>query len=320
MCLAVGLLIFIDGPFAATFCRSANQTSQDSDSTDLEREAQPDNPAKETSQDTGPQVDVGTTKSRESKVDGTSITKPPRALSVANPSVPTGKNLPERTQHFAVAIDVGHSKAQGGAVSARGVFEYQFNRRLGGELLNVLKSSGFSHSFMINPGGADIPLAKRAEIANEQHADVFLAIHHDSVKDRFLKDWTVDGKTEKFCDQFHGYSVFFSRKNVAATSSRAFALQLGQALLTAGFTPTLHHIEQEHRPIIDPAKGVYAFDDLIVLKGAKMPAVLLECGVIVNRIEEEKLNTTEYRSRLTSAIETAMGKFANTLPIAAKGD
>lgn len=186
ICLAVGLLLFIDGRFATTLCRSAGQTSQDSDSTDLDRETQPDNPAKETSQDTGPQVDIGTTKSSASKVDGTSIEEPPGALSVAHPSVPTGKDLPERNRHFAVAIDVGHSKAQGGAVSARGVFEYQFNRRLGGELLNVLKSSGFSHSFMINPGGADIPLAKRAKIANEQHANVFLAIHHDSVKDRFL--------------------------------------------------------------------------------------------------------------------------------------
>lgn len=55
------------------------------------------------------------------------------------------------------------------------------------------------------------------------------------------------------------------------------------ALVKAGFTPTLHHWAQEHRPIIDPAKGVYAFDDLLVLNNAKMPAVLLECGVIVNR-------------------------------------
>lgn len=140
------------------------------------------------------------------------------------------------------------------------------------------------------------------------------------LKTDFYKDWTVDGKTEKFCDQFHGYSVFFSRKNVAAASSRAFALELGQALLTAGFTPTLHHIEQEHRPIIDPAKGVYAFDDLIVLKGAKMPAVLLECGVIVNRVEEEQLNTAEYRNRLTKAIETAIQGFADSAATSAESN
>jgi len=310
-CLAVVLILFIDGRFALTFCRSASQASQDSDSTDLEQEAQADAPAKGTSEKAAPQVEIGATKVRPSKVDGASIASPPRALKGAHPSVLTGKHLLERNRRFVVAIDVGHSKAQSGAISARGVSEYQFNRRLGDELLDVLKSSGFARSFMINLSGGDIRLNKRAEAANEKKADLFLAIHHDSVKDRFLKEWTVGGKTEKFCDQFNGYSVFFSRKNVAATKSRAFALELGEALLAAGFTPTLHHVEQEHRPIVDPAKGVYAFDDLIVLKGAKMPAVLLECGVIVNRLEEEKLNTVEYRNQLTNAIETAIQGFAD---------
>lgn len=310
----------MDGRFAVSFCRSGAQTSQDSDSTDLEQVAQPDTPVKGTIEKAEPQVDVGPNKARPSKVDGTSIAKPPRLLSSSRPSIPTSKKLPERNRNFTVAIDIGHSKGQGGAVSARGVLEYQFNRRLGGELFNLLKSSGFSRSFIINASGADIRLTKRAEVANEQHADLFLAIHHDSVKDRFLKEWTVDGKTEKFCDQFHGYSVFFSRKNVAAGRSRAFALELGQALLAAGFTPTLHHVEQEHRPIVDPARGVYAFDDLIVLKGAKMPAVLLECGVIVNRAEEEQLNTAEYRNRLTSAMETAIQRFANSPATSTESD
>jgi N-acetylmuramoyl-L-alanine amidase len=213
-------------------------------------------------------------------------------------------------RNFAVALDVGHSKVQGGAVSARGVFEYEFNRRLVGELFDLLQSKGFSDSFIINPNGDEIPLLKRAQAANNRNADLFLAIHHDSVQDSFLKEWKVNGKPQKFCDEFHGYSVFFSRNNVAVAQSRAFAVQLGQALLDVGLTPTLHHVEQEQRPIIDPQKGVYAFDDLKVLKGAKMPAVLLECGVIVNRTEEDALNTKEYRNRIINAIESAIAKFA----------
>jgi N-acetylmuramoyl-L-alanine amidase len=316
MPLVVGLLLLIDDRFAVTFCQASSQMSHDFLLKEVNQQAERDEPAKGASEPTDRQADIGVTNTPAPKADSsTSIAKPPRAFSVGTASVPTNKNLLERNQHFAVAIDIGHSKAQGGAVSARGVFEYEFNRRLGGELLNVLMAAGFSHSFIINPSGADIGLAKRAEIANEAHANIFIAIHHDSVKDRFLEEWTVDGKTEKFCDQFHGYSVFFSRKNAALAESRAFALELGQALLAAGFTPTLHHIEQEHRPIVDPIKGVYAFDDLIVLKDAKMPAVLLECGVIVNRVEEEQLNKAEYRNRLAKAIETAIEKLADS-PVA----
>jgi len=47
---------------------------------------------------------------------------------------------------------------------------------------------------------------------------------------------------------------------------------------------------------------VYAFDDLVVLKTATMPAVLVECGVIVNPKEEEALLTKDRQATITAAI------------------
>ena len=155
-------------------------------------------------------------------------------------------------------------------------------------------------------------MPKRAQEANSQKADLFLAIHHDSVKDSYLKTWEVDGKTQKYCDDFHGYSIFLSNKNAKPVESLGFATTLGQALLKAGFTPTLHHATQENRPVLDKEKGIYSFDDLVVLKNARMPAVLLECGVIVNRAEEEKLNDPVYRNRLIDAISSAVENLAMT--------
>jgi N-acetylmuramoyl-L-alanine amidase len=257
----------------------------------------------------GPEVEIPS-----AKPPTPSSTPAPKAVAYFPTAPQTGRppaaKKSTQNEEFTLAIDVGHSRVQGGAISAHGIFEYEFNRRLAGELFEVLQTRGFSHSFIINPQGGEIRLLKRAETANNRKADLLLAIHHDSVKDTFLKDWKVNGKTEKYCDQFHGYSIFFSRKNVAASQSRMFAFELAQALLEAGLTPTLHHVAQEHRPIIDPEKGVYAFDDLVVLKGANMPAVLLECGVIVNRQEEEKLNTKEYRSRIIDAVGSAIANFS----------
>lgn len=213
---------------------------------------------------------------------------------------------------FTIAIDIGHLPKKGGAISAHGVFEYKFNRRLAQELFERLQASPFLRPLLINPDGAAISLPKRAEEANRQKADLFLAIHHDSVKDSYLKTWEVDGKTQKYCDDFHGYSIFMSNKNAKPLESLGFATALGRALLKAGFTPTLHHATQENRPVLDKEKGIYSFDDLIVLKAAKMPAVLLECGVIVNRNEEEKLNDPAYRSRLIEAISSAVENLAVT--------
>ena len=235
----------------------------------------------------------------------------------SKPSItPAAKVAHKSPADFIIALDIGHTPLRGGAISARGVFEYRFNRRLVAELFAQLQAIGFIRAFVINPQGDEISLVHRSAEANQQKADLFLAIHHDSVKDKYLKNWEFDGKTQKYCDDFHGYSIFISRKNAKADESAQFADKLGRALLDAGLTPTLHHVAQENRPILDRTKGIYAFDDLVVLKTAKMPALLLECGVIVNRAEEEKLNNAVYRERLIEAIGRAVQSFAQTVSTA----
>ena len=248
------------------------------------------------------------------KANAVSRPSKPDASPSATPTTTSAPGSAEITApaKFTIAIDIGHTPRKGGAVSARGVFEYKFNRRLANELFQRLQSSSYVRPFLINPDGLEISLAKRAQEANSQKADLFLAIHHDSVKDSYLKTWEFDGETQKYCDDFHGYSIFLSNKNAKPVESLGFATTLGQALLKASFTPTLHHAAQENRPVLDKEKGIYSFDDLVVLKTAKMPAVLLECGVIVNRPEEEKLNDPFYRSRLIDAISSAVENLAVT--------
>jgi N-acetylmuramoyl-L-alanine amidase len=300
--------------FPNAFATATVERSEETETVDKPLKTPTPTPAKKSNASKGETtIDVGTTKSPSPPPDGFSIAQPPSQLDSRSTSAPAANS-------FLVAIDIGHTKNQGGAISARGVSEYVFNERLSRELFKSLQAAHQFRSLLINPSGGDIGLVKRAQVANQRNANLFIAIHHDSVKDSFLKEWQFAGKTEKYCDDFHGFSIFFSRKNAAAEESKAFAMQLGDALLKAGFTPTLHHVAQEHRPIIDPAKGVYAFDDLLVLKNAKMPAVLLECGVIVNRNEERDLNSPDYRARMIAAIESAISNFAATQPSAARAN
>ena len=63
---------------------------------------------------------------------------------------------------------------------------------------------------------------------------------------------------------------------------------------------------------MDKDLGLYEFDDLIVLKTAAMPAVLLECGVIVNRSEEASLQTPEIQHRIADAAAEAIMQFLHT--------
>ena len=74
----------------------------------------------------------------------------------------------------------------------------------------------------------------------------------------------------------------------------------------------MHHAEKikgECREIVDREKGVYRFDDLVLLRSVDSPAVLLECGIIRNRQEELLLNDPTYQSRIIAAISEALSEF-----------
>jgi len=47
---------------------------------------------------------------------------------------------------------------------------------------------------------------------------------------------------------------------------------------------------------------VHYYDNLIVLKTASTPAVLLEAGVIVNRDEELRVQSEEVRRRIAASV------------------
>ncbi|KJU85580.1 cell wall hydrolase/autolysin [Candidatus Magnetobacterium bavaricum] len=215
---------------------------------------------------------------------------------------------------FVVAIDVGHSRKSPGATSARGQSEYDFNKAVATLLLKQLRDAGITGAFMIDANG--ISLKERVQVANSKKSDLFVSIHHDSVQPVYLSTWEYNGKRNHYSDMFRGFSVFYSESNASPTESLAFADILGGALLEAGLRPTLHHAENipgENRELVDKDKGIYRFDDLVVLANTQMPAVLLECGVIVNR-EEELLLKSTYRAMIVSALARSIVNWCATMP------
>ncbi|HMG80469.1 MAG TPA: hypothetical protein VK591_17435, partial [Xanthobacteraceae bacterium] len=55
--------------------------------------------------------------------------------------------------------------------------------------------------------------------------------------------------------------------------------------------------------------GVYRYDQLVVLRYTRMPALLLEAGSIVNRQEELELATPERRTLTSAAVAAAVEDF-----------
>lgn len=208
-----------------------------------------------------------------------------------------------------VAIDVGHTFQQPGATSARGVGEFFFNQRMARRLRASINARPGLAAFIVNEAGGPIGLSERTDQAQARQADLLISVHHDSLQPRYLSGWTHDGAARLYSDRFRGHSLFYSTLNPRADASLAVAGRIGARLLAAGFTPTLHHAEPiagESRVLADAARGIYVFDDLVVLKTARMAAVLLECGVILNRDEELLLSDPAYQQRLATAVADAV--------------
>jgi len=261
---------------------------------------------------------------------------PPRATASAKPAprkshavkptvrkpvaaIPSGSKSAATTcvpAKFRIVLDVGHTAESEGAISARNVAEFAFNLRMAREIANKLKANGFAETrLLVTEGKARRSLGKRVAAANDLHANLFLSIHHDSVPNKFLENWEFEGKKSHFSDRFSGYSVFVSRGNPDFRTSLAFAELVAREMKAGG----LHYARQYSEPImgryqhplLNRETGVYSYDQLIVLRTTRMPAVLLEAGSIINRDEELKMDSSERRDIISSGVTMAVREFCD---------
>jgi N-acetylmuramoyl-L-alanine amidase len=210
---------------------------------------------------------------------------------------------------FAIAIDPGHTRAEPGATSARGVSERAFNEALSAQVVATLRRAGFGRTFATHPDDApSLALVERTRIAAERGARLFVSIHHDSVQPQHLQTWLHRGSARHQTPSIRGHSLFVSGRDGETAESLRFARLFGTELRRDCLAPTLHHAEPvagENRALIDRALGIYRHDELAVLRSASMPAVLFEAGVIVHRGEELRLRKPAHRRRLANALTRA---------------
>jgi N-acetylmuramoyl-L-alanine amidase len=217
---------------------------------------------------------------------------------------------------FRIVLDVGHTAESEGAISARNVAEFVFNLRLARRIEEKLKAEGFAETrLLLTEGRARSSLVRRVAAANNLSADLFLSIHHDSVPNSFLENWEFEGKKSHFSDRFSGYSVFVSRNNADFKTSFSFAELLAKEMKAQGLQYAQQYSQpimgRYRHPLLDKETGVYSYDQLIVLRKTRMPAVLLEAGSIINRDEELKMDSPERRDIISSGVSAAVKEFCD---------
>lgn len=206
-----------------------------------------------------------------------------------------------------VAVDVGHFLAKPGATSAYGVSEFEYNQALAAVIAARLSADGVPVR-LIGYQGEMADLYARAPQAEAAGAQFLLSVHHDSVKAEYQQTWLWQGREQRYSEYASGFSLFVSRKNPRLAESLACASAIGAALRAAGLQPTPHHAEAAGigRPWADQENGVYYYDNLVVLRTATVPALLLEAGVIVHPREAAELATPARRALTAEAVASGL--------------
>ncbi|TMJ14793.1 MAG: N-acetylmuramoyl-L-alanine amidase [Alphaproteobacteria bacterium] len=218
---------------------------------------------------------------------------------------------------FRIVVDVGHTAESEGATSARNVAEFVFNLRLARRIEEKLKAEGFAETrLLVTAGKARPSLFRRVAAASDLHANLFLSIHHDSVPDKLLENWEFEGKKSHFSDRFSGYSVWVSRENADFKTSLLFAELVAKEMKAQGLEyahqytqPIMGHYQH---PLLNKETGVYSYDQLVVLRTNRIPAVLLEAGSIINRDEELKMISPERQDIIAGGVTAAVKEFCDS--------
>lgn len=182
-----------------------------------------------------------------------------------------------------VVIDPGHGGPDGGA-SSGDVQEKDLNLSVALKLRDILGENGYAvvmtretDDIQMGENGKyskKADLSHRMDVLNSANSDVFISIHMN-----------------KFTDPKYSGAQVFSSDNGDESK------RLGEAI-QASLKNNLDN--SNTRAAKGNERNVY------ILRNAKGPAVLVECGFLSNADELQKLTDEEYQKKLAEAIQKGM--------------
>lgn len=267
------------------------------------------------------------------------------ACSTTPPVSPTTPSTKTESSKKLVVIDSGHTPTLPGALSWTNHKEVDYNDAIVSALAKKLAATdkrllltrqpgqagqipAYLRTYLANPIGESEwarqdHLYGRIALANYNKADLFIAIHHDSVQEKYLKPAEYNHEksfliNSDFYTKFKvGYSLYLAREGFADNDptyqkSLRFAKILATRLQKIGRTPSTHHDENtkgEAYEIIDQKLGIYNGKRLAILRNAQVPAVLVEVGVLLDPNDEKLVSSVAFKNAFAQAVTDSVNEF-----------
>lgn len=236
-----------------------------------------------------------TTKPAEKPAATTPVTPAPaKAAAKPAPSKP-------KSTGYVVVIDPGHQgignnslepigprssvkkpAVAGGASDSQGRPESLLNLQVSLKIRDALQAQGVKVIMVRTSQKVDIPNSKRAKIANDAHANLFLRVHADS---------SSNSSITGFLTLVPGHNQWTGP--IVASSGRAGRDIQAAALAATGAKN----------------RGVTPRSDLSGFNWSKVPTALVEMGMMSNPGEDRKMFTPAYQQKLAAGISAGVIKY-----------
>jgi N-acetylmuramoyl-L-alanine amidase len=234
-----------------------------------------------------------------------------------------GEAAPARRKRFLVVVDPGHGGFDPGTEVAAPLLEKNLALQIAMRLKHQLEMRGV-RVLMTRTGDYFVSLHDRTAFANRVGADLFISIHLNSDPDpavsgieTFYLDNSNDRATIRLARMENASGAVGAGALTKTNLNYILTDMLQQYKANESFA-LASMIEAQTAKDLDASLGLHV-DALgakrgpfYVLVGARMPAVLIECGFLSNPAEAARLASARYQEVLAAAIAQAAVHYLKT--------
>jgi N-acetylmuramoyl-L-alanine amidase len=234
--------------------------------------------------------------------------------SVQNPVAATP--IDPAVPRFRLVLDPGHGGWDLGTVGRKGLLEKDLVLDIASRAGKLVESRLGAEVVFTRRGDNYIALEKRAEVANQARADLFVSVHAN------YSDFPSARGVETYYTNTFSSLNGHDKNEVEPASLRFAALDIRDKVqqshrFAASIQQSLYKTLAATNPGL-PNRGVKSAS-YVVLTGTAMPAVLAEVSFVSSPTDENNLQSSEYRQRIAEALYQGIARFAATFRKSAVG-
>ncbi len=211
-----------------------------------------------------------------------------------------------------VAVDAGHGGDDPGASGHAGTHEKDITLSIARALAMRINREPGMRAVLTRDGDYFVDLAERRVRAQNAHADMFVSVHADAIRDREISGASVYVLSERGASS-QAAKILAEKENAADLRGgislaeqrpelRPVLLDLQQNASMAGSSEAADRVLNALDGVGAVRKREVQRAAFVVLKSPYIPSMLIETAYISNPAEERMLRTPSYQQRLAEAI------------------